>query len=92
MPQYMATANSVSSAGGPLTLLFISLVLTVIGVVVAFDVGGLSSRSYENNRGTSPWGRKHKTAATNVQPYVVLGWLFLIPGVALLLLSIVALL
>jgi hypothetical protein len=92
VPQYMATANSVPSAGGPLTLLFISLVLTVIGVAVAFDVGGVASKNYENNRGASPWGRKHNTVATNVKPYAVFGWLFLIPGVALLLLSIVALL
>jgi hypothetical protein len=91
VPEYMATANSASSAGGPLTLLFISLVLTLIGVVVVFDIGGFASKSYESNRGTSPWGRRRKIVDTSVKPYVVFGWLFLIPGVALLLLSIVAL-
>ena len=82
---------SASSSGGGLTLLFISIALTAVGGLLVFNVGGLASRSYEYNAGFTPWGSKLAARGKLPNPYKIVGWIFLVPGVGLLLLAAISL-
>jgi hypothetical protein len=70
--------------------LFISLALSGIGALLAFDIGGFASRNHANNGGFTPWGRRMARSST-FKPHLLVGWIFLIAGVQLLILAAVAL-
>jgi hypothetical protein len=71
----------------------ISLGMTAVGAFFAFDLGGISSKSHANNSNFTPWGRRLRESGwVFPNPYKVVGWIFFVPGVALLLLDIASLL
>jgi hypothetical protein len=87
------SASTTPLGDGKLTLLLLSLAMVAVGAVLAYDIGGIASRSHENNRGFTPWGRKTTTTFRNLpRPYKIVGWVFLIPGALLLLLAVIAIL
>jgi len=76
-----------------LTLLLISLAIVALGIVLVFDVAGLTHKSRGFNRHFTPWGRRLATSGRNLpDPYKMVGWTFLIPGTCLLLLAVAAIL
>ena len=75
------------------TLVLISLVMTTVGAVNLFDLGGIASRSHVNNSGFTRWGRSLRESGWNFpNPYKIIGFIFFIPGIVLLLLGIASLL
>jgi hypothetical protein len=91
LASYYDSASSLSSRGGGLTLLFISLALILVGGVLVFDLGGFASKSHEYNTGFTPWGRRLAARDKIPSPYRIVGWVFLAPGVGLLILAVISL-
>ena len=73
------------------TPLLISLALIAAGALTAFDIGGYASASHRNNRGFTSWGRSIHGPAWLSPPYKIIGWLFLICGVPVFVLSVAVL-
>ena len=77
------------------TPLLISTGLIAMGALMAFDIGGYASTSARNNSGFTPWGRSYRESAwlpAWLPPlYKVIGWIFLLFGVPILLLSVAVL-
>jgi len=73
---------------GSWTALWLSTVMTGIGVILAFDVRGIATTLYKNNTEFTPWGRRLHTS-TWPNPARFVGWCFLIPGSILLTLTII---
>jgi hypothetical protein len=82
-------SSAASSKGGTWTLLWISIMMTAVGAILAFDIGGIASANHRNNTGRTPWGRKLQTSKWPDANRIV-GWIFLVPGAALLVLAIAA--
>jgi hypothetical protein len=92
---YAANSATASSKGGGLTLLFISLALIAWGAFNVFDPGGFVAKSIASNTGVTPWGRKLSSMGKFPNIYKVnkiIGWVLIIAGVPLMLLSAVSLL
>jgi hypothetical protein len=74
------------------TPLLISSVLIAMGALMAFDIGGFASTSARNNTGFTPWGRSYRELdwmpAWMPPLYKVIGWIFLLFGVPIFLLSV----
>jgi hypothetical protein len=71
------------------TTLFVSLVLTGVGALCAFDIGGYASRNYMNAREPT-WGKRISSPRWLPKPYKIVGWMFLLTGAPLLLLTVLA--
>lgn len=84
-----ASSNSTNTVhSGTWTALWIGLVLTGLGAILAFDVKGIATAIHKNNTEFTPWGRKLHTS-TWPNPARFVGWFFLIPGAILLALTII---
>jgi hypothetical protein len=70
------------------TPLLISIGLMPAGALMAFDIGGFASANSRANRGFTPWGRRYRGPDWLPPPYKVVGWIFLLFGVPIFLLSV----
>ncbi|HEU5421297.1 MAG TPA: hypothetical protein VFV41_26670 [Streptosporangiaceae bacterium] len=69
-------------------MLFISLALLAVGGVFAFDIGRFATKNSENNTGFTPWARRLAAAGLKFpNSGKLVGWIFLIAGAILLLLT-----
>jgi hypothetical protein len=68
---------------------WISLVLTGLGAVYAFDVLGIATRMHKNGTEYTPWGKRLKTSEWP-NPARAVGWVFLVIGGVLLVLNIIS--
>src|ERR1700722_9273439 len=77
------------------TPLLISTGLIAMGALMTFDIGGYASTSARNNTGFTPWCRSDLQPdwlhARLPQLYRVIGWIFLLFGVPIFLLSVAVL-
>lgn len=83
-----ASGNGSTVRAGTWTALWISVVMTGLGAVLAFDVKGIATAIHKNNTEFTPWGRRlHTSEGPNTARLV--GWFFLIPGAVLLVLTVI---
>lgn len=73
---------------GVWTPLVISIAMVLLGSLMAFDIGGYASKSAEYNTGFTPWGSSGNRLYVNPR---IIGWLFLVVGVVMLLVSVIIL-
>jgi hypothetical protein len=70
------------------TPLLISTALIAMGALMAFDIGGFASTSARDNSGFTPWGGGYSGPEWLPPLYKVIGWVFLLFGVPIFLLSV----
>jgi hypothetical protein len=87
LASYSAAGSVESGRAAGVTLLLISIVLCVVGALLVFDLFGFAS-----NFGSEPSSRSldFREKWGLPEPRKLIGWGFLFPGVALLVISVIA--